>query len=123
SVAPGETIAFKVSSALAGTYQARLVRVICGDPNPAGPGIRERDVPAPFAGAHPSRAQRAPLGSYARAADAPALRDISSFTATAIVWPTTPGKGRQGIIARADGASGAGFALWIDARGVGASIG
>jgi N,N-dimethylformamidase len=53
SVAPGETIAFKVSSALAGTYQARLVRVISGDPNPAGPGIRERDVPAPFAGAIP----------------------------------------------------------------------
>ena len=58
SVAPGETIAFKVSSALAGTYQARLVRVISGDPNPAGPGIRERDVPAPFAGSYPSRVQR-----------------------------------------------------------------
>lgn len=55
SVVPGETIAFKVSSALAGAYQARLVRVISGDPNPAGPGIRERDVSAPFAGSYPSR--------------------------------------------------------------------
>ena len=123
SVAPGETIAFKVSSASAEPYQARLVRVICGDPNPAGPGIRERDVSAPFAGPHPSRAQRVPLGSYARVADAPALRNLASFTATAIVWPTTPGKGRQGIIAKRDGASGAGFALWIGGRGVGATIG
>ena len=123
SVAPGETIAFKVSSASAEPYQARLVRVICGDPNPAGPGIRERDVSASFAGPHQSRAQRVPLGSYARVADAPALRNLGSFTATAIIWPTTPGKGRQGIIAKRDGASGAGFALWIDARGVGASVG
>ena len=108
SVAPGETIAFKVSSTSAEPYQARLVRVICGDPNPAGPGIRERDVPAPFAGPYPSRAQRVPLGSYARVADAPALRNLATITATAIIWPTTPGKGRQGIIARRDGASGAG---------------
>jgi N,N-dimethylformamidase len=41
SVAPGETIAFKVSSAAALPYQARLVRLISGDPNPAGPGIKE----------------------------------------------------------------------------------
>ena len=123
SVAPGETIAFKVSSALAGTYQARLVRVISGDPNPAGPGIRERDVPAPFAGSYPSRVQRVPLGSYARVPDAPALQGLTSFRAEAIIWPTTPAKGRQGIIAKRDAATGAGFALWIDARGAGASIG
>jgi N,N-dimethylformamidase len=123
SVAPGETIAFKVSSALAGTYQARLVRVISGDPNPAGPGIRERDVPAPFAGSYPSRVQRVPLGSYARVPDAPALHALTSFRADAIIWPTTPAKGRQGIIARRDAATGAGFALWIDAHGAGASIG
>ena len=123
SVAPGETIAFKVSSALAGTYQARLVRVISGDPNPAGPGIRERDVPAPFAGSYPSRVQPVPLGSYARVPDAPALQGLTSFRAEAIIWPTTPAKGRQGIIAKRDDATGAGFALWIDARGAGASIG
>ena len=123
SVAPGETIAFKVSSALPGTYQARLVRVISGDPNPAGPGIRERDVSAPFAGSYPSRVQRVPLGSYARVPDAPALQWLTSFRAEATIWPTTPAKGRQGIIAKRDAATGAGFALWIDARGAGASIG
>jgi len=123
SVAPGETIAFKVSSALAGPYRARLVRVISGDPNPAGPGIRERDVAAPFEGSYPSRVQPVPLGSYARVADTPALQGLASFTAVATIWPTTPAKGRQGIIAKRDAATGAGFALWIDARGAGASIG
>lgn len=123
SVAAGETIAFKVSSAMPGAYSARLVRVISGDPNPAGPGIRERDVPAPFAGHHPSRHQPVPLGSYARVADAPALQKLTSFHATAIVWPTLPNKGRQGIIAKRDAGNGAGFALWIGARGAGASVG
>jgi N,N-dimethylformamidase len=123
SVAAGETIAFKVSCAVAGSYQARLVRVISGDPNPAGPGIRERDVPAPFAGSYPSRVQRVPLGSYARVPDAPALQALTSFRAEATIWSTTPATGRQGIIAKWDAATGAGFALWIDARGAGASIG
>ena len=36
SVEPGESIEFKVSSSLDKPYQASLVRVRCGDPNPAG---------------------------------------------------------------------------------------
>lgn len=64
-----------------------------------------------------------PLGSYARVPDAPALQRLTSFRAEATIWPTTPAKGRQGIIAKRDAATGAGFALWIDARGAGASIG
>ena len=53
SVAPGQTIAFKVSSAAAEDYEARLVRVISGDPNPDGPGIRELPVEAAVAGTLP----------------------------------------------------------------------
>ena len=41
SVRPGETIAFKVSSADDLGYSARLVRVISADANPAGPGVVE----------------------------------------------------------------------------------
>ena len=74
SVAPGETIAFKVSSTAATPYQVRLVRLISGDPNPAGPGIKEEPVAAPFAASYPSRVQPVPLGSYLRVPDAPALR-------------------------------------------------
>jgi N,N-dimethylformamidase len=123
SVAPGETIAFKVSSIAATPYEARLVRLISGDPNPAGPGIKEEPVPAPFAGRYPSRVQPVPLGSYLRVPDAPALRRLRSFTAVATIWPTTPAKGRQGILARHDPAAGTGFALFVAGRGAGALVG
>ena len=60
SVAPGEAIAFKVSSAAGAPYEARLVRVISGDPNPEGSGMREDPVEAAFAGRYPSRVQADP---------------------------------------------------------------
>ena len=40
SAAPGQEIAFKVSSAAAAPYRATLVRVVHTDPNPAGPGLK-----------------------------------------------------------------------------------
>ncbi len=123
SVAPGETIAFKVSSTAATPYQVRLVRVISGDPNPAGPGIKEEPVAAPFEGRYPSRVQPVPLGSYMRVPDAPAFRRLRSFTLAATIWPTLPDRGRQGIVARHDPGTGAGFALFVDERGAGALIG
>ena len=51
SVRPGETVAVKVSCTLAEDFSASLVRIICADPNPSGPGIIEESVPANFAGA------------------------------------------------------------------------
>jgi N,N-dimethylformamidase len=92
SVAPGETIDFKVSSNAQQSYQARLVKVICGDPNPAGPGIKEQELKADFAGSYPSRLQSVPLGSYARMTAPSALDSLAaaSFTLIATIWPTTP---------------------------------
>jgi N,N-dimethylformamidase len=123
SVAPGETIAFKVSSTSPQPYQARLVRLISGDPNPAGPGIKEEPVAAPFAASYPSRIQPVPLGSYLRVPDAPALRRLHSFTVIATVWPTLPGGGRQGIVARHDARTSTGFVLFLDERGAGVLVG
>jgi N,N-dimethylformamidase len=123
SVAPGETIEFKISSRASAPYEARLVRVICADPNPDGPGIKEKPVAADFAGRYPSREQPVRLGSYAKVADTAALRGLSSFTLAATIWPTTPNKGRQGIVAKYDPALTAGFALFIDADGAGALAG
>ena len=123
SVAPGATIAFKVSSTFADPYEARLVRVISADPNPAGPGIKEVPVPAAFAGRYPSRVQTVPLGSYARVPHAPALRGLRSITLVATIWPTLPGAGRQGVLSKHEPDREAGFALFLDERGVGASVG
>ena len=118
SVAPGESIAFKVSSTSSEDYEARLVRVICGDPNPAGPGIRERPVEAAFAGRYPSRVQPIHNGSWARVAGTAPLDALDSFTVTATIWPTLPGLSRrQSLVSRVDDATGAGFTLEIDEAG------
>ena len=63
SARPGERIAVKVSSALAEPYRADLVRIIHGDANPAGPGIKLVELPAAFAGSYGSRFQPVHLGS------------------------------------------------------------
>ena len=117
SVAPGERIEFKVSSALDNPYEARLVRIRCGDPNPDGPGIKEQSLDADFAGSYPSRFQPVFRGSYARVESHPALALTGSFTLSARIWPTLPGKTTQGLIAKWDDKIAAGFALLIDERG------
>ena len=65
SVAGGETIAFKVSARPARPYEARLVRIIHGDMNPAGPGYKEAHVPSSIEGRHDGREQRIHCGSWA----------------------------------------------------------
>ena len=57
SARPGDTLEFKVSSKFNVPFQASLVRIRCSDPNPAGPGIREKSVDASFTGQYPSRFQ------------------------------------------------------------------
>ena len=51
SARPGETIDFKVSSTSERPYEADLIRIVCADPNPEGPGIIHEDRPSDFAGA------------------------------------------------------------------------
>jgi N,N-dimethylformamidase len=63
SARPGERIEVKVSSTLAEPYAVDLVRIIHGDANPAGPGIKLEELPAAFAGTYPSRFQPIHLGS------------------------------------------------------------
>ena len=111
SVAPGETIAFKVSSALASAYEATLVRVRCGDPNPDGPGIKETPLDAAFSGRYPSRFQPIHRGSYARI-DAD-LAVGPSLGLTARIWPTRFAGSEQGLIAKWSASDAAGFALLI----------
>ncbi len=62
SARPGETVAVKVSSELGDPYRADLVRIIHGDANPGGPGVKFEVVPSSFAGIYRSRFQ--PLHYY-----------------------------------------------------------
>jgi N,N-dimethylformamidase len=68
---PGESFQVKVSVPGGGSARARLVRVISGDPNPEGPGLRFADCGEHFD--HEFRARHQPVrpGSYARVPNPP----------------------------------------------------
>ena len=110
SAGPGETIEFKVSSRSPQPFEARLVRVTCGDPNPEGPGIKEAPIGSDFEGSWPSRAQDAHLGSHARIAGA--RPEGGAMTVVATIWPTRPERADQGVVSWLSGDNG--LALVLD---------
>lgn len=116
SVRPGGTVRFMVNCEHP-TYQADIVRLICADNSPAGPGYKETPVRTPVGKRHKGRRQAIHAGSYALVESRPLLEALDSFTVQAMIWPTTPGKGRQGIVTKWDGRAGRGFALVIDEAG------
>ena len=116
SVRPGGTVRFMVNCEHP-TYRADIVRLICADNSPAGPGYKETPVRTPVSKRHKGRRQAIHAGSYALVESRPLLEALDSFTVQAMIWPTTPGKGRQGIVTKWDGRAGRGFALVIDEAG------
>ena len=98
SARPGETVRFMISSAADRDFALRFVRHICADPNPKGPGYQEVAMPTPADGTRAGKQQPAWLGSFGRAASLPV--DLQrGIRLSATIWPTTPRKGRQGLIA------------------------
>ena len=98
-------------------YRADLVRVICGDDDPDHDIYREEEIEAPFSGEYHGRAQPIDAGSYAVVPSSSRFARFESFTVQAWVWPTTPGRGEQGLITQWRDDPGAGFALLIDDTG------
>ncbi len=97
SVKQGAAIRFHVSSAGGAPFELRFVRHTCPDPNPRGPGYAEIAMASPLDGRQEGREQPAWLGSFGHV---PALLvPAGGLTLRATVWPTTPAKGRQGIVA------------------------
>ena len=123
SAAPGERIAFKVSSEARGAYRASLVRVIHADPNPAGPGVKIEDLGHRFSIERPSRVQPIALGSYARVDAAATLSLTGPLTVSALVWPTLAAEGEQCVISRWRHGDVAGWALSAGRDGVTARVG
>ena len=95
---PGDEISFKVSSEAREPFHASLVRVICADPNPAGPGLQIEDVDLPFGGEFPSRSQPFHPGSHAVIPLDGRFRSDHGIAISATIWPTTSQKVRQGIV-------------------------
>jgi N,N-dimethylformamidase len=117
SVSPGDSIRFMVSCDGPKKYDAHITRLVHGDTNPAGDGFREEEIATDVNGSYRGRLQRAYSGSHVLVPNKPPLAALTSFTAAAMIWPTTPSKGRQGLVTHWDAAQKRGWALVIDEAG------
>ena len=123
SAPPGGRIAFRISSAFEEDYQVDLVRIIHGDPNPEGPGIKLRPVASAIEGPHPSRYQPVQLGSCAEIPLATMPAGLAGGgTVGAVIWPTLPDRGPQTVVSVRDPATGGGFWLSIGPDGAGIDV-
>ena len=116
-VRPGETIRFMVNCDGPKSFQADIVRLRCGDANPAGPDFKEALVKTSANGRYRGRRQTIHAGSCVCIDNVSAIDGHESFTLQAVVWPTTPEKGEQGLIGRWSVRKQSGFALIIDGNG------
>ena len=87
---PGDTFTAHVGLRNPGPAAVRLVRVISGDPNPAGPGLHFNDLSANFAINFTGIHQPVALGSYGRIDPAPARNARAACTWTALVQTGLP---------------------------------
>ncbi|MFM8894313.1 MAG: LamG-like jellyroll fold domain-containing protein, partial [Actinomycetales bacterium] len=118
SVRPGETVDIKISAENAPSAEVEIVRIIHGDEHPEGPGFIEEVIPSDISGTHQVRRQFVDAGNAVVFADPQgvlALQD--SFTICALIYPTTPDKGRQVVMGRFSLDETAGYALGIDPQG------
>jgi len=117
SVAPGDTIAFKVSCAGAPRYRAEIVRVLSPEAGPDAPEFRKETVDTPANRDYAAREQALLPGSFAVVPAHAAITTLESFSIQAMIWPTLPGRGRQAILGTWSETHGTGFGLMLDAKG------
>src|SRR4051794_31537035 len=87
SCRPGGSLEVKVSLREGGPYRVTLERLICGDPNPAGPGRRVEDLSEVFSRDVTGRRQAVAQGSYAAIPAGPVRSGSAACTWTALVAP------------------------------------
>ncbi len=102
SCRPGGKLAVHVSVRDGGPYRARLERVLSGDPNPKGPGVRFEDLSSRFDRTISGRRQPIHAGSYGTA-PAPAHAPDAARTWSVLVWIAAPMAPRA-VFAQEDGA-------------------
>lgn len=112
SVRPGHRLEAKVSAQGGGDYEAEVVRIISGDPNPAGPGLIYRSQDFGLAGRYPARRQAIDQGSYALVPpDAVFGRDSLLVDLWVQPWLLRAG---PSVLAAAGDPSGQGWRLEVD---------
>ncbi len=102
SVRPGQTLRFHVANHTGAPVSARVVRVICADPNPAIGGVRVEAVPLPVTTLATPGPQSVPLGSFARLGPAAIFDDARSLTVSMRLLPTLRLPRRQVILSSRD---------------------
>ncbi|HEX4241974.1 MAG TPA: N,N-dimethylformamidase beta subunit family domain-containing protein [Steroidobacteraceae bacterium] len=118
SVRAGETVAFMVSSEGTASYDVDIVRIISGEDDPNGPGCNMPVVSVEVARQLPARRQAVFRGSYGELKGVQTNDKLAAdFTIAAFIFPTTPDKGRQFIIAALADDSRIVLGLNIDDKG------
>jgi N,N-dimethylformamidase len=123
SVAPGEDIKFMVNCHAA-KYRADIVKLICGDMNPDGPGYKEKVCKTKVSGTYKGRKQVIHAGSFVEIPHDDRLNHMQDFTVQAFIWPTTPDIGRQAIVSKWDQSKNTGASFYIaeDNGGIGLTL-
>jgi N,N-dimethylformamidase len=119
SVRPGEAVAFKVScESGADAYDAEILRLICGDDSPGGPGFKAEPVAASVNGRYPGRRQRVNCGSFGLVPGRIGGIPEDGLTVAAVIAPTWLDKhAEQTILACRAPETGAGWRLMLDPAG------
>lgn len=113
SVAPDDSVQFKVSCLGGDRFSAQIVRLKQPEAGPLATPFAPEPVDAPCNGTHPGRLQSIPIGSLAVVPAHPALDFSNGATLACFVMPTTPAKGRQAIMGNWNEATQNGIGLEI----------
>ena len=115
SVGRGEPVRFYVSSVFE-EYSAQIVRLIHGDQNPRGPGLRTVPIPSTIDGVYRGRHQPIHTGSYIQIDNCE--NEFAARGLTIIVWlkATTPGTHDQGVVTLWDSQASLGIGLFVNSK-------
>jgi N,N-dimethylformamidase len=93
---PGDEVTLRVSVLdRAKRYRAELVRLLCGETGPKGPGPKEEVISGVLGNEHDGAEQKTNIGSYAIVEKLPALGAVAMSLQ---VWPSLPGRGVQCLL-------------------------
>ena len=119
SARPGDAPELKVSvEDGSSNFRIELVRLICGDDGPNGPGFKAESITSEVNGVCPGRRQAIQAGSYVHIPNLNAIRG-DAVTLAALVMPTWIGKRSAQCILSRRHRSSKGVALMVDASGHG----
>ena len=113
----GDHVAVKLSCEDIPSYRAEIVRLICADPDPRGPGLRYETIDTVARVTGVGRRQAIHPGSFVRVDDSGALRRATRFAFAAMVFPTLLDGRAQTIASLWDPATRHGYAIGLDEAG------